>query len=596
MWKTRSFWRLYLPFAFLIIALTTTIGVVASGWQKTQLDTRLSQQLQRMVLMLREQVTPDLLAGDAESLQVTVQRLSVETQMRMTLIDIQGKVLADSHENPRVMENHLDRPEFVMAGDSSNELGESTRMSDTLKFPMRYVGVVIKHAGHTIGFGRVAFPRKEIDDEIAVIRWRIVQLCIVMAVISLLVTERVVARFISPTVRLMQQAQEMAADHLQHVDSIRRSDEIETLGQTLTQLSQELGRRMVQLQKNNEQLETVLRGMVEGVIAIDSEQQILFANQAACEMLQIEMPNDVGRMLWELVRNQPVEEAVARAMKRVGASRCELSLPGVTTRTLAVNVTRIPGDLPAGVILVFHDVTDLRRLENMRRDFVANVSHELKTPLASIQAYAETLLNGALEDEVNKRDFVRTISRQADRLNSLIQDMLSLASFESRDDPFDLVPVDVVAIAALCEERHAGKATEKQVKLEMVGPPQPVYALADVEGLQQILDNLMDNAIKYSASGDTVQVKWHRHAGMLVLEVRDNGIGIASEDQERIFERFYRVDKARSRELGGTGLGLAIVKHLVNAFQGEIDLESAVGQGTLFVVRIPVATQQPKII
>ena len=589
MWKSRSFWRLYLPFALLIIGLTVTIGIVSTRWQKAQLDSQLSEHLQRMALMLREQVAADLVSGDTAGLQSTVERLATETEMRVTLIDLHGAVLADSHEDPHIMENHRDRPEFVLAGKAINQLGESTRMSNTLKIPMRYVGVMIKNEDSPVGFGRVAFPRQEIDEQVAAIQWGIVQLCLVVAIISLLVTERVVAAVISPTVRLMQQSQEMAANYLPHVDSIRRSDEIETLGQTLNQLSQELGRRMVQLQENNEQLETVLRGMIEGVIAIDGAQQILFANQAACEMLDLDVPSDVGRMLWGRIRNPSLEEAVHRAMEHVGASRCELSLPGTSARTLAVNVTRIPGDQSSGAILVFHDVTDLRRLENMRRDFVANVSHELKTPLASIQAYSETLLNGALDDEENKRGFVRTISRQADRLESLIQDMLSLASFESKEDRFDLVAVDIVEIVALCEERHARKALEKQVELKLVGPRGPIYALADYEGFQQILDNLIDNAIKYSAPGFPVTVGWEEEAGMLRIEVSDQGIGIAPEHQDRIFERFYRVDKARARELGGTGLGLAIVKHLVSAFEGELALKSAPGEGTTFTVRIPAA-------
>jgi len=588
MWKSRSFWRLYLPFASLVIVLATTIGVVTSRWQQVELDKRLSEQLRGVVRVLREHVIQKLQMGDLEGLQVTIRRLSSETKMRMTLIDAEGKVLADSHEDPQVMDNHLNRPEFTLATQQADNIGESTRMSATLKFPMRYVGTVIESEEEVLGFARVALPRKEVDDQIAAIQRRVVQLCIVVALVSLLLTERVVARVISPTVRLMSQAKDLAADHLQHIDTIHQSDEIETLGQTLTQLSQELGRRMEQLQESNEQLETMLRGMVEGVIAIDAEQRILFANQAACEMLQIEMPADQGRMLWELVRNQPVEEAVNEAMRQVGASRCELNLPGMDTRTLAVNVTRIPGDTPTGVILVFHDVTDLRRLENLRSEFVANVSHELKTPLASIQAYSETLLNGALEDKDNNRKFVQTISRQADRLHLLIQDMLSLAKFESREEVFDLTAVDVGDVVNLCLERHDRQARQEEVELRATGPDESIYVLADSEALQQILDNLIDNAIKYSSSGDRVEVQWKVVDQMLLAEVTDTGIGIAPEHQDRVFERFYRVDKARSREMGGTGLGLAIVKHLVNACQGEIELKSALGVGTTFTIRLPL--------
>jgi two-component system phosphate regulon sensor histidine kinase PhoR len=259
----------------------------------------------------------------------------------------------------------------------------------------------------------------------------------------------------------------------------------------------------------------------------------------------------------------------------------------------------LPGQPPSGAVLVFHDVTDLRRLERMRQDFVANASHELKTPLASIKGYAETLLDGALTDESVNRRFLERIDEQVDRLNQLILDMLSLARLESSHEFFEHGPLAVVPVLESCFEGNRGRAEAKNlaITLDRGKLDGETLVLADEEAVRQILDNLIDNAIKYTPSGGRVRVSCSLDPEAVTVEVADTGIGIPRDELPRIFERFYRVDKARSRELGGTGLGLSIVKHLISSIRGEISVTSRPGSGSRFTVRIPrepIATPPPQ--
>ena len=256
----------------------------------------------------------------------------------------------------------------------------------------------------------------------------------------------------------------------------------------------------------------------------------------------------------------------------------------------------MPGSPPRGAVLVLHDTSELRRLERLRQEFVANVSHELKTPLSVITACVETLLAGAVDDLEHRGPFLERIAEQANRLHALILDLLTLARIESAAGALEPRAVALAPAVAACLGRHRARANSNKKLLEAV-PPSPasdtseeIAAWADEEAVSQILDNLIDNALKYTPSGGRIRVRWRAEDSQVCLEVQDNGIGIPEQDLPRIFERFYRVDKARSRELGGTGLGLAIVKHLVHAMQGSVHAASRVGHGTTFSVRLPRAS------
>ncbi len=362
-------------------------------------------------------------------------------------------------------------------------------------------------------------------------------------------------------------------------------------GQLETRI-EELQRKGRQLQESTERLETVLGSMVEGVVAADENQRVLFANRAARALLDMQGPNPVGRPIWEILRHPRIDEVIRTVLSGGETPSLEIDLPRKHA-VVAVMASRLPGKPSSGVVLVFHNVTELRRLENIRREFVSNVSHELKTPLTAIQAYTETLLDGAIEEPEHRVRFVERIGEQANRLYALIQDLLRLARIESNENVFDVRSVAVKPVVEACIEEHSAVAQSKSQRLLAEPSTADLNVLADEEGLHTILSNLIDNAVKYTQETGTIAVRWRAEDGAAMIEVQDNGPGIPEEHQPRIFERFYRVDRARSRDVGGTGLGLSIVKHLVQEFGGAIEIRSQAGQGTTFAVRLPRTSKEP---
>lgn len=351
--------------------------------------------------------------------------------------------------------------------------------------------------------------------------------------------------------------------------------------------------RQSELEQNTALLETVLGTMIEGVIVVSDDERMLYANRAARALLDIQQRDIAGRPLLEVARSPDIEQSVQAAL-RVGATqRAEFDLPR-KHKFLALTVSVLPGEPRPGAVLVVHDITELRRLERLRREFVSNVSHELKTPLTSIQAYADTLMDGALDDPENNRLFLTRIVEQAQRLEFLIQDLLRLAKIESQTEAFHVEPVPLAALLAECVTEHRQIATKRGLALDS-SQVENVVVRADADGLRQILDNLISNAINYTPSGGRVSVRVRGRDGWGVLEVEDTGIGIAKEEQARVFERFYRVDRARSRDIGGTGLGLAIVKHLAQAFGGRVELSSELGRGSRFSVWLPAMNHESQI-
>jgi two-component system, OmpR family, phosphate regulon sensor histidine kinase PhoR len=354
--------------------------------------------------------------------------------------------------------------------------------------------------------------------------------------------------------------------------------------------------RTARLDQDRQQLLVVLGAMAEAVIAVDPRRRLLFANASANRLFGLDATS-VGRLVPELIRGPQVQDAVEETLRLASPAAYlgELILPGRDShargnnRVLSVRGNPLPGQPSTGAVLVFHDVTELRRLERMRQDFVANASHELKTPLSSIKAYTETLMDWALYDETVNLRFLKRIDEQVERLNQLILDLLSLARIESGQELFEHGPLCLVPVLESCIEGHRGRAQAKNLNLAFLrgGLDEDTVILADEEAIRQIVDNLVDNAIKYTPEGGSVSVTCHSDQNSATIEVADTGIGIPRDDLPRIFERFYRVDKARSRELGGTGLGLSIVKHLMQSIGGPIDVTSRLGSGSRFTVHLP---------
>lgn len=396
-------------------------------------------------------------------------------------------------------------------------------------------------------------------------------------------------RFTRPLTELAQGADRLADGDFSQQIHVAGSREFVSLARTFNGMTDRLATAFRKSEHDRQQLRTILSGMVEGVVAIDDRQKVLFANDRAGALLEFDPEASVGRVLWESTRQKSLREAVEATIAGGGPQRRELAWTGTSEKYLTLYVSKLPASVPSGAVLVVHDTTELRRLERLRQDFVANVSHELKTPLANIKSSVETLMDGAVEDVNTRGMFLAEIADQADRQQRLIEDLLSLARLESADPRLTPEQVSVDEAVHACLDRHRTRAEAKRLTLNgvaMSGTPADVAVWADEEGLAQVLDNLVDNAIKYTMTG-RITVRWRAKPDSVQIEVEDTGLGIPLADQPRIFERFFRVDKARSREMGGTGLGLAIVKHLIQVMKGSVQLSSEVGVGSKFVVTIP---------
>jgi len=398
--------------------------------------------------------------------------------------------------------------------------------------------------------------------------------------------------FARPLAELNEGARRLADGDFDHKLQVGGGKEHIELARTFNTMSDRLAETFKQLAHDREQLRIILSGMVEGVIGIDEEQRVLFANDRAGRLLDFHPTQVVGNRLWEAIRQRPFREAVAKGLASSVPYREEFDLPGPNAHTVMVYVSRFPGPGEPGAVVVLHDTTDIRRLERMRQDFVANVSHELKTPLTIIKSTVEALQDGAAEEPELRDEFLQKTMHEADRLQELIQDLLSLARIESGELGLEFQAIPLEKAISDCVERFHTRAELKTLTVVEKPPregPSGVAAWVDSDAMRHILDNLVDNAIKYTPNGGRVTVRWFSKGEQVEFEIQDTGVGIPEKDLPRIFERFYRVDKARSRELGGTGLGLAIVKHLVQAMKGQVKATSMEGKGTTFKVSLPRA-------
>ncbi|MBI3615825.1 MAG: PAS domain-containing protein [Candidatus Omnitrophica bacterium] len=353
-------------------------------------------------------------------------------------------------------------------------------------------------------------------------------------------------------------------------------------------LAEDLQAKIQELEAGRSQTEGILQGMVEGVLAVGPNGEILLVNRAAREILGIEQDLPVGTRAGGLIRQPQLQELIDQTLTKQEPQVRDLTLVSPVERHLRLHTATCQAPEGRGALVVLHDITDLKRLENLRRDFVANVSHELKTPLTAIRGAVETLLGGASKDPAHSRSFLEVISEESARLDRLVEDLLTLAQVESKQAVLRREPISMDRFLEEEIGRHQALARTHQVSLQLESPPSAQSVFADRSQMSQAVSNLLDNAIKYNRAGGRVTVRALAREGQCRIEVEDSGIGIPAGDLPRIFERFYRVDKARSRETGGTGLGLSIVKHVAEAHGGSVQVESQLGKGSRFILSIPL--------
>ena len=580
------FLRLYAGFAVVILFSILIVGLMVQR-QIEQASLRdISNNLSSQAFILQQSFAN---AGQQTQSQIqqTLKQIGQRIDTRVTLLTKDGVVIADSEFNALKMDNHRYRPEIIAA--NTSDIGQSRRYSKTLQKPMLYVAVSAMASDGNMGYIRTALPTQRIDEEINYLRRVIIIAASLTALIALFIGYWLAMSFARPLRQMTLIAKNYAHGRYQLRIPSQRRDEIGDLARSLNQMADISAQRFDIIKTERDQLSTILKSMNEGVITVTSEGLITHVNAAACRMLRTSGERCLGQALTDIDRSDNLGHAFRQCQQQQTSVERTIQLDGYTfSRHYRLHVTLLKQSHRADAILVLQDITAVQRIDKMRADFVANASHELKTPITAIRGFAETLIEDDTIDHAIQQRFMRKIHGQSIRLSALVSDLLALSRLESNDEAYN-TQVDLQQVVQrVCANLQAVAQTQ-QVTLELQTKDGPMLLLGDDNALGQMATNLIDNAIKYTAAKGTVNVALTVTEGVAVLAVKDNGLGIDESDQERIFERFYRVDKARSQSLGGTGLGLAIVKHIVQSHKGLLQLKSKLNQGSTFTIKIPLS-------
>jgi two-component system, OmpR family, phosphate regulon sensor histidine kinase PhoR len=593
--RARLFWKLGLTYLALLLGVLLTVDLFSARVLRSDYIRSANDELASFLNMAQ---------GHPPQLDLPAQLRAWTDWMalggaRVTVIDSSGRVLADSSQDPETMENHADRPEVQQAFAGGS--GQSVRQSKTFGREFVYRAVRYQPPAGSPVVIRMALPVAQIDFPLGELRQRLVIASLVILALGSMVSLGFSQMFAARVQRLKDFSRRVAAGDFRPLAGEQPRDELSDLGDALNETARQMDLEIRLLSGERNRSSAILRSMVEGVAVIDAQERLVFCNRAFSEILNMDAKSSEGRPLIELVRNSELQGLIRRALQGDEGLQSDIAMGFVQQQSFSVTAAPVKAlesvaasgtaaaEKPSGAVVVLHDVTELRRLERVRQDFVANVSHEFKTPLTAIQGFAETLLAGALDDPNNNRRFLEIIREHAARLARLTDDLLKLARIEAGKLEIELFPVSLLELIEGCAETTLMKASRKQITLEIALPPGLPAVRGDAGLLRDVLQNLLDNAIQYTHEGGRVEVTAMAKTREAVITVADTGIGIPVTEQERIFERFYRVDAARSREAGGTGLGLSIAKHIVEAHGGRLWVESAVGSGSRFSFSVPLA-------
>ncbi len=601
--RSRLLWKLFAGMAAIVLVTATVIGFLAARQAETEALGEVERRLTGQARLVRAIVAEELLAGfdlDARvrdlaggsSREADRSGLESGDRFRLTIMDGSGRVIADSDLDPQRAENHADRPEVLAA--RSLGLGSAVRRSASLERDMMYVAVpVLTPAGEVGGFVRVATSLQAVDHRLRALRRAVFGAAALATIIGLGVAFFFARRVAAPLVGVAALADAWERGDYHRRVEVSSRDEIGRLAAALNRTSAQISDQLQTITNDRNQLTAILAGMVEGLVAVDEQDRIVLLNEAATELLGIQGRTDLpGRPLYEATRVPEIGQALRSAQTSGETVDGEASVgDGLRRRALEIHAAPLlnGGGQVIGAVAVLHDVTQLQRLEGIRRQFVSNVSHELKTPLTAIRGYVETLLDAQDLDQATRQRFLERIRIQTARLSALVTDLLSLSRIEAGEDAVERRPLDlrVPVMEATRALRSAAEAREVRLLFDL--PEHPVIVVGEEESLRQAFSNLIDNAIKYSDERGRVEIELRVEGQRAVVVVADQGVGIEPHQLDRIFERFYRVDRARSRDLGGTGLGLAIVKNVAQAMGGEVSVTSGPGEGSRFEMSLPLA-------
>jgi two-component system phosphate regulon sensor histidine kinase PhoR len=577
-------WRIAVPYVILIIITMLSLSVYISGFVRDIHTNNLESSLIAQARLIGDSVAPSIReAKDSGEIDALARHWADELDVRVTIIGRDGAVLGESHENRTTMDNHLHRPEIQQA--LAEGQGTSIRYSHTVGYDMFYSGVPIEDGGEIIGFARLSLPMNQVEADINLIRRNIYIATAILAVAIIFLGILIAGRTTRPIRTLSTAVNKMAAGDLSTSLIPRTRDEIGELTLAIDTMARQLQNQFEILHTERSRFAAILEQMTDGVVIVDQAGRVELINPAAQRLFDVDAGN-IGEPLSLVLRHHSPVNLWDKS-RRTGKTQVETIEFYNPRRYIQVIAMQLGGVLEENSLLIFQDLTNIRRLETIRRDFISNISHELRTPLASLKALSETLQAGALEDPPAARRFLGQIEMEVDALSQMVSELLELARIESGQVPFQFVKVSPCKILAQAYERMRFQAERAQITSRLDCPQDLPDILADPSRLEQVFVNIIHNAIKFTPPEGEIVVSVKREGNNILFEIHDTGVGISIDDLPRIFERFYKTDQARAE--GGTGLGLAIAKHLVEAHGGKIWAESVEGQGSSFFVSIPIA-------
>ena len=587
--KKRLLWQLY-P-SYLLITLISVVAVTiyaTSALKEFNLD-QISGDLKSRAHLLEKQIHQFLGPMDADVIDALCKEIGKTSATRITVILSEGKVIGDSNKDPAVMDNHALRPEIIEA--RKGDVGKSIRFSSTLQQNMMYVAIPLKKQNKVIAVIRTSLPITAVEKELKSIQSRIALGGLLIALLATGISLYVSRRISLPIEKVKEGAEHFARGDLSHRLPGTDLVEIDGLVDAMNQMATLLDERIKTIISQRNELEAVLSSMAEGVVAFDVDEYIISINQAAAQIFECEPVDLLNHTVQEALRNPEFQRFVRNALFSSENLESDITLYQDSERIIHAHSTSLfdSGGTSTGILVVLSDVTQLRRLENMRRDFAANVSHEIKTPLTAIKGFVETLLHNTMDSPEESRRFLDIIARHVDRLTSIVDDLMKLSRIEQQDEKQEIKretePIKKIIQRAIqtCLEKTEAKKIDVDLACK-----EDVSARIDATLIEQAIFNLLDNAINYSQEQSVVKISAFKQDKEVIISVKDNGTGISEEHLPRLFERFYRADKARSRSLGGTGLGLAIVKHIAQAHGGRVSVDSTPGKGSIFSLHLPI--------
>ncbi|MFZ5640504.1 MAG: two-component system histidine kinase PnpS [Bacillota bacterium] len=580
-------WRFIFTFFTITAVFLFLLGWFLMNSVENYTIQNIEKRLQADARLISQNVTESMRIGrNAEYYGQYAKEARQITGFRVTIIDAAGVVLGDSDVNAGEMENHKNRSEVQKS--LAGEVGKSIRESLTLKQKMLYVAVPVKISGGVRGVVRLAVPWAEIQKGVNYIKAVIGAAILVAFILTFLVVSSLTPGIVAPLEEMTDVAGEMAEGKLDNEVRVVTNDELGALARSFNYMGFRLKETIGQITEERNKLQAILTSMADGVIAIDREGHILLINPTVEKMFNARMEDVMGKSVIEVIRNYDLEKLLLGALAGNDSYIREIQILSPMVKTFRVHLAPLKNASgTVGIVAVLRDITEIRELERMRTEFVANVSHELRTPLTSIKGFVETLLDGAIEDKMLARHFLDIVNEESNRLTRLIDDLLSLSRLEERNAEANKAPVEIDKVIGNIITMLNPQMKEKNLELETnIAGGMPVIQ-ADRDMMGQLLINLLDNAIKYTPAGGRIKIEAAPAQQGIKVTVSDTGIGIPEESLPRLFERFYRVDKARSREMGGTGLGLAIVKHILELHGGSIEVSSELGRGTVFTFYLP---------